>query len=230
MKRIISLILISAICFSLTACGGSNDRTSNNTAVNNTSQNQTSYSGSAAAGSGKILIAYFAEAENSEVDVVASPSVVTVNGKTVGRMRALADMIQSRTGGDLFCIQTSVQYPGDIGDLIDYAAEEQDKNARPELTAHIENFDDYDTVFVGYPNWWYDMPMVMYSFFDEYDFSGKTIIPFNSHNGSRFSDTIQTISELEPNATVIKDGFTVNERDVADSADDIADWLSGLGY
>ena len=74
------------------------------------------------------------------------------------------------------------------------------------------------------------MPMVMYSFFDEYDFSGKTIIPFNSHNGSRFSSTIGTIAELEPNATVITDGFTVNERDVEDSADDIAKWLEGLGY
>ena len=74
------------------------------------------------------------------------------------------------------------------------------------------------------------MPMVLYSFFDEYDFSGKTIIPFNSHNGSRFSDTIQTIQELEPDADVITDGFTVSERDVADAEDDIDEWLNGLGY
>ncbi len=105
----------------------------------------------------------------------------------------LANMIAEETGGDLFSIQTSVDYPADINDVIDYAAEEQDTNARPELTTHIENLEDYDTIFVGYPNWWYDMPMVMYSFFDEYDFSRKTIIPFNSHNGSRFSDTINTI-------------------------------------
>lgn len=74
------------------------------------------------------------------------------------------------------------------------------------------------------------MPMVMYSFFDEYDFSGKTIIPFNVHNGSRFSGTIRTIQELEPDAEVITDGFTVSERVVADAADDVADWLRGLGY
>lgn len=72
--------------------------------------------------------------------------------------------------------------------------------------------------------------MVMYSFFDAYDFSGKTIIPFNTHNGSRFSGTIQTIEQLEPDATVITDGFTVNERDVAGAQEDIASWLSGLGY
>lgn len=82
----------------------------------------------------------------------------------------------------------------------------------------------------GHAIWWYDMPMIMYSFFEEYDFSGKTIIPFNVHNGSRFSGTIGTIQELEPNATVIEDGFTVNERDVADAREDVQKWLNSLGY
>lgn len=74
------------------------------------------------------------------------------------------------------------------------------------------------------------MPMALYSFFDEYDFSGKTIIPFNVHNGSRFSGTIETIQDLEPNAEVITDGFTVSESEVAEAAGDVVDWLSGLGY
>lgn len=82
----------------------------------------------------------------------------------------------------------------------------------------------------GYPNWWADMPQVLYSFFDEYDLSGKTIIPFNVHNGSRFSGTIETVQELEPDATVITDGFTVNEKDVPDAANDIADWVKNFGY
>ena len=177
-----------------------------------------------------ILIVYFAVAENSDVDAVSSASVVTVNGVAKGRMQYLAELIQGETGGDLFSIQTAVDYPGDGGELIDYAAKEQDDDVRPELVNHIENFDQYDVVFVGYPTWWYDLPQVMYSFFDEYDFSGKTIIPFNSHNGSRFSGTIETIAELEPEAEVITAGFTVNERDVADAGADIADWLRGLGF
>lgn len=74
------------------------------------------------------------------------------------------------------------------------------------------------------------MPQALYSFFDEYDFSGKTIIPFNVHNGSRFSGTIDKIRELEPDATVIEDGFTVSERDVAEAAEDVAKWLNELGY
>ena len=133
-------------------------------------------------------------------------------------------------GGDLFSIRTSVVYPADGGELIDYAAQEQEENARPELTTHIENLDGYDTIFIGYPNWWADLPMAVYSFFDEYDFSGKTIIPFNVHNGSRFSRTIQTIQELEPDATVLEDGFTVSEQTVAEAAEDVAAWLEGLGY
>ena len=133
-------------------------------------------------------------------------------------------------GGDLFSIRTSVVYPADGGELIDYAAQEQEENARPELTTHIENLDGYDTIFIGYPNWWADLPMAVYSFFDEYDFSGKTIIPFNVHNGSRFSRTIQTIQELEPDATVMEDGFTVSEQTVAEAAEDVAAWLEGLGY
>ena len=177
-----------------------------------------------------ILIAYFTAAENSGVDAVASASYSTVNGEAVGRLRAIADMIQQNTGGDLFSIQTSVVYPTDGGELIDYAAQEQDENARPELTSHIENLDQYDTIFVGYPNWWADLPMAVYSFFDEYDFSGKTIIPFNVHNGSRFSRTIETIQELEPNATVIEDGFTISEQNVPEAADDVASWLQEIGY
>lgn len=177
-----------------------------------------------------ILIAYFTAAENSGVDAASSASYSIVNGEAKGRIRALADMIQAETGGELFSIQTSVVYPSDGGELINYADQEQSDNARPELTSHIENLDAYDTIFVGYPNWWYDMPQAMYSFFDEYDFGGKTIIPFNSHNGSRFSDTIETIQELEPNANVITNGFTVNERDVPDAAGDIAEWIDGLGY
>ena len=135
-------------------------------------------------GVSNILIAYFTAAENSGVDAIASASYTTIDGQAVGRLRAVADMIQANTGGDLFSIRTSVIYPTDGGELIDYAAQEQDENARPELTSHIENLEQYDTIFIGYPNWWADLPMAVYSFFDEYDFSGKTIIPFNVHNGS----------------------------------------------
>lgn len=186
------------------------------------------------ADSGKILIAYFAVAENSDVDAVSSASVTEVNGEAKGLVRTVAEDIQAVTGGDLFSIETSVDYPGDINDLIDYASEEQSNDDRPELTSHIENLDQYDTIFIGYPLWWYNLPQVMYSFFDEYDFSGKTIIPFDVHRGSGLSSTPETIQELEPNATVVTDGFAVSHETAASSvasvADDVKEWLDGLDY
>ncbi len=247
--RILSSLLAATMIFALAACGGedntqgaqSEERQESSQPATEFTESTTnsesdevadaaSDNGGAAQGGSKILIAYFTAAENSGVDAVSSASYTTIAGTAVGRLRAVADMIQESTGGELFSIQTSVVYPADGGELIDYAAEEQDENARPELTSHIENLDQYDTIFIGFPTWWYDMPQALYSFFDEYDFSGKTIIPFNVHNGSRFSGTIDTIKELEPDATVIEDGFTVSERDVADAAEDVAEWLNGLGY
>lgn len=181
---------------------------------------------------GKILIAYFTAAENSGegVDAVTTASYSTIGGTAVGRLRAIADMIAEHTGGELFSIRTSVVYPSDIGELIDYAAQEQSEDARPELVSHIENLDDYDVIFVGYPNWWADLPQVLYSFFDEYDFTGKTIIPFNVHNGSGLSRTVQTIQEMEPEADVMEDAFTISERNVEDAAGEVDSWLDGLGY
>ncbi|HIZ77323.1 MAG TPA: flavodoxin [Firmicutes bacterium] len=224
-KKIASLFFVAMAMVSLCACGGSDTKNPTTTASEESGEvanGQTEY--------GNVLIAYFTAAENSGVDAVASASYSTVDGEAVGRLRAIADMIQDTTGGEVFSIRTSVVYPADGGELIDYAAEEQEENARPELTSHIEDLAQYNTIFVGYPNWWGDMPMALYSFFDEYDFSGKTIIPFNVHNGSGLSRTIETIQELEPNATVIEDGFTISEDDVENAGENVSTWLNELGF
>ena len=241
-KRVFTLFLAGILAISLAACGNTNSdgnaqdissEAPQTSGQENGMQSNTSEqveSSNAGSDGSNILIAYFTAAENSGVDAIASASYTTIDGQAVGRVRAVADMIQENVGGDLFSIHTPVVYPTDGGELIDYAAEEQDENARPELTSHIDNLDQYDTIFIGYPNWWADLPMAVYSFFDEYDFSGKTIIPFNVHNGSRFSRTIQTIEELEPNATIVEDGFTVSEQTVDQAAPDVAEWLENLGY
>lgn len=236
MKRYIALLLAAAVTFSLAACGTDRNDASEKQGSgqeNSAPQNEEDVleaPASSQTAEGKILIAYFTAAENSGVDAVSSASYSVVNDTAVGRLRAIADMIQAETGGELFSIQTSVVYPTDGGELIDYAAQEQEEDARPELTSHIEDLDEYGIIFVGFPNWWADLPQVLYSFFDEYDFSGKTIIPFNVHNGSRFSGTIETIQQLEPDVAVITDGFTVNERDVPNAAGDVASWLDKIGY
>ena len=224
-KKIASLFFVAMAMVSLCACGGSDTKNPTTTASEESGEvanGQTEY--------GNVLIAYFTAAENSGVDAVASASYSTVDGEAVGRLRAIADMIQDTTGGEVFSIRTSVVYPADGGELIDYAAEEQEENARPELTSHIEDLAQYNTIFFFYPNWRGDMPMALYSFFDEYDFSGKTIIPFNVHNGSGLSRTIETIQELEPNATVVEDGFTISEDDVENAGENVSTWLNELGF
>lgn len=239
-KRFPVLVLV-VLTISLSACGTSGN-TGNEQAVSQTTNNEKSQdtvteenaaldeneSAGTTAGN-NILIAYFTAAENSGVDAEASASYSTVDGENVGRLRAIAEMIQKNVGGELFSIQTEEEYPADIGDVIDQAADEQSEDARPALSTHIENLDNYDTIFVGYPNWWADLPQPLYTFFDEYDFSGKTIIPFNTHNGSGLSRTVGTIEELEPDA-VVTEGFTIHESEVPAAADDVADWLSEIGF
>lgn len=161
-KNKLCIILTGIMAVSLfTGCGAKKTRESsdNSAAVSmeeeaqGTKENVQREEDAAGQNTGKVLIAYFTAAENSGVDAVSSASYSMVNGEAVGRVRAVADMIQTETGGDLFSIETSVIYPADGGELIDYAAKEQEENARPELTSHIENLDDYDTVFVGFPTW-----------------------------------------------------------------------------
>lgn len=93
----------------------------------------------------------------------------------------------------------------------------------------IETVDQYDTILLGYPNWWGDMPMPLYTFLEENDFAGKTIIPFTVHGGSGFSDTVDTIAQLQPDAQVSSDGLSISRNDVADAADEITSWAEGLG-
>ena len=112
--------------------------------------------------------------------------------------------------------------------LLEFAFEEKEKNARPELAAHIDNFDEYDTIFIGYPNWNADLPMPLYTFFEEYDFSGKTVIPFVTHGGSGLSRTVDTIAELEPEATMIKDGLSISRNNVAEAQNDVTNWIQSL--
>lgn len=181
------------------------------------------------------LVVYFSMPETTNPDESSMTeeernSTVIIDGEVLGNTQYVAYVIQENTGADLFHIEPEVPYPTDHDTLVDQAAEEQDNEARPAIKDTIENFDQYDTVFVGYPNWWGDMPMILYTFFDTYDFSGKTVIPFNTHGGSGFSNTIDTIAELEPDATIYEDGFTVSRNNVQEAEPDIIDWLKDAGY
>lgn len=162
-------------------------------------------------------------------DAVAGASIVVRDGEILGNVEYMAQTIQQAVGGNLLRIETVEEYPLEHEALVDFAAEEQEAGARPALATQIENLEQYDTIFLGYPNWWGDMPQALYTFLEPYDLSGKTIIPFCPHGGSGFSRTQSTIAELQPNATVREDGLTLSRNDVADSAEQVTAWAQGLG-
>ena len=158
------------------------------------------------------------------MDASTSASRHVVSGDVYGSVQYVATVIGEETGGDMVRIQTAQPYPGNFDDLADQSNQERQNNVHPELSTRIENFDDYDVIFVGYPIWWYQMPMAMYSFFDQYDFSGKTLIPFSTHGGSGWSGTLTDIAELEPTATMVS-GYSISRNNAAVSADGVRSWL-----
>lgn len=221
MKKMTFILFSVLLIFSLSACGNSSQNRSENTPAvdrapvqtagltdnsgESTEQNAEAGTGAGdatGAVNGKILVAYFSVMETDGVDTV---------------------------GGDLFPIETIQEYPTTHEPLLDFAYEEKADNARPELAAHIEDPDSYDVIFLGFPNWNADLPMPLYTFLEEYNFSGKTIIPFTTHGGSGFSRTIQTIAELQPDAEVISDGLSISRNSVSGAESEVIDWVNGLG-
>ncbi len=236
MKKATSILVSMIMIFSLTACSSKKTPSQSNTQKSSLDstvkkESSTNTPGQSVTKNSKILIAYLTMPEDVKtdgVDAIASASIVIKDGKKLGNTQYMAQVIQQTAGGDLFTIETMQQYPLDHKPLIDQAADEQKKNMRPKLSTHVENIKDYDVIFLGYPNWWGDLPMPLYTFLEEYDLSGKTIIPFCPHGGSGFSRTVSTIAKMQPNATVSKDGLTISRNDVADSGADVAAWVKGL--
>lgn len=237
MKKRTCFIVLSVLVLMLTACGSnSNSKTAygvitqkqSNTEDNSNSNSNDDANQNEGVQKSNILIAYFTVPETDGVDAVASASrVVTADG-LMGNTQFIATEIQKNLGGELFAIETEQEYPGTHDKLLDFAYNEKSDNARPKLATHIDNLDDYDYIFVGYPNWNADLPMPLYSFFEEYDFSGKTIIPFVTHGGSGFSGTINTIKKLEPDATVIESGLSISRNNVSKAQSDIKQWTDSL--
>ncbi|QQR32054.1 flavodoxin [Acutalibacter muris] len=189
-------------------------------------------SSEAEASSEHILIAYFTMPEDVDtagVDAISGASIMMRDGVKLGSCEFVAKTVQETIGGDLFQIETVQQYPLDHDPLVDQAADEKSQEARPELATQLENIDQYDTVILGYPNWWADLPMPVYTFLEEYDFAGKSIIPFVTHGGSGFSNTVGTIAALQPGATVSENTLSIARGDVVNCEETVIDWANSLG-
>ena len=196
------------------------------------SSNQANSEQSSPAQGSNILVAYFSRVGNTNwengVDAVTSASLNVEDGAYVGNAEYLAKMAADATGGDLFLIQTVQTYPSDYRETTDAAAVEQDDNARPELVSHVENMDQYDTVVLVYPNWWGTLPMPLYTFLEEYDFSGKTILPLCTHEGSRMGSSERAITELCPDA-ILLDGLAVRGSGASSAQNEVVEWINASG-
>lgn len=179
----------------------------------------------------KTLVAYFTRVGNTDfpdgTDASSSASLMKNGNQLIGNTEYIADVIVDVTKGDKFLIQTQAKYSADYDELVDQQKEEKTEQSRPALQSHVENFSEYDVIYLGFPNWWYGMPMPVYSFLEEYDFSGKTIIPFNTSGGSGFSDAVEEIKKLSPNATVLG-GYTTNGNGVENKRQEITEWLEKI--
>ena len=234
MKKTISIILTAAMAFALTGCAATEEQ---NVPASVSSQDSTKaaeqepltdenvQNGSA----DNILVAYFSWADNAvladDVDAVASPSVIPP-----GNVQQLAGWVQEETGGDLFSIRVTDPYPSDWDECLARANQERGNDARPELVENVENLDQYDTVFLGYPNWWYGVPMALLSFLEQNDLSGKNVYLFCSHGTGGLANSVELITEATPEAVLSDSIFDCYEEDAASSEEDIRDWVNGLGY
>lgn len=163
-----------------------------------------------------------------EAPVSGESNVLVAYFSWSGNVQQMSRWIAEETGGDIFRIVPEESYGEKFDPCADRAKNELDNGIRPAVSEHIDKeiMEKYDVIYIGFPVWWYDLPMPVWTFLEEYDLSGKTIIPFFSHNGSsNGAGSLDTISNLAPNSEILSnDAISVRGSDVADSESKIKEW------
>ena len=223
MKKLAAMFIAFTVLCSFSACSNNtnNEETSSAALENEASNAASAEDTNPQSGSSQLSGA------GSESTQTGAKSLV-VYFSWSGNTEHVAQAIQTQTGSDLFEIIPKEPYSDDYDTVVDIAQEEQKNNARPEIPEHNIDIAQYDVIYVGFPNWWEDMPMILYTFFDSYDLSGKTIAPFCTSGGSGLSDTVNTIKSLEPNATVT-DGLHIGSGSSSNPDRTVSTWLSEIG-
>ncbi len=168
----------------------------------------------------KCLIAFFSRRGQN----YSSGGIVDLK---VGNTEVVAQIIQKKTGGDQFHIETVKAYPKDYAETTEIAKNELRAKARPELKNKVENIEAYDVIFLGYPNWWGTMPMPVYTFLESYDFSGKAIVPFCTHEGSGMGHSEKDIAKACPRATVAE-GIAIQGTSASSANSIVSKWIDKL--
>lgn len=173
------------------------------------------------------LVLYFSRVGNTDflddVDAVSSASLLMDGDELKGNCQIVGEWIAEVTGADIAGILTEKHYPDSYDKTTDVALEEQRNNERPVLLELPIEPENYREIFFVIPNWWNDLPMAMYGFFENYDFSGHRLVISCTHGGGGFANTIKTIEKLQPEADVIR-GISINKADVPNAYNDVVEW------
>lgn len=222
MRKILSAMMIGTLVCSLAGCSQNRTENSEDNAIEseNTANQEI-------AETRETTSEEAAGTEAAEPVVTGGSNALVVYFSWSGNTENVANAIASATGADVFEIIPEEAYIDDYNALLDIATQEKESGARPAIAESIEDIAQYDIIYVGYPNWWSDMPMILYTFFDSYDLSGKTIAPFCTSGGSGLSDTVNSIRELEPDADVLE-GLHIGSSSADNPEDAVSDWLSSL--
>lgn len=222
--RLILVIGMVVWAATFAVCGNRNEQAMANSAVpsaNSMTETKESIDS-------KPLVIYFSRGINTasykNIDAVTGPSLKVDGTGFRSDEQVLAEWIAEETKGDLFPIQTVKKYPIGYDNILEVGKHEKTEDARPALSSHLENLNDYQTIYFVYPNWWGDLPMPVYSLFDEYDFSGKKIFAVVISGGGGFAGTVSYIQNLEPDAEVIE-GIEIYKRDMDSAKEKVVSWL-----
>ena len=224
LTKVLSFLLVAVmLCAALAGCAGSSSQEENETPVQSNVENETQ---SSSEGPGK--------EQNTPSSENTDHKILVVYFSYTGHLDSMAHWIADETGGDIIRVTAKEAYSDNYDATVDRAKKEHDDNARPEINVDLtaEQLAQYDTVFLGFPVWWYDLPMPMWTFLEGYDFSGKIIIPFISHEGtSNGGSAYENIKTLAAGAEVRSDdALSIQGGKVDSSEQDVRSWVSGLGY
>ena len=218
MRKILSVLLVSLLIFSFASCGSEKNISQGSGEENTEISN--------------ILIVYFSRWGNTDypddVDATTSASIVPDGDGRYGTTEYIANMIADEVGGDLHLIETVTPYMADFDELRDVNHGEMERNYLPGLKESNLDIAGYEVVFVGYPVWATDVPQAVLSFLNEYDLSGKTVIPFCTHDGYGAGHSYQMIADAS-HAAVSLDGIAIEAKDVPGAQDTVSDWLADIG-
>lgn len=232
-KRWIGMMLTCVLIFSMAGCGAGNQ-----TRPDDAGTSDETAQVSASAEDGTIKESQEEKPSDTQTpgaddNPAGNSSILVVYFSYTGHLDSMAHWIADDTGGDLVRVSAKDAYPEDYDETVDRAKKEQDEDSRPEIDVDLtkEQLAGYDTVLFGFPVWWYDIPMPMYTFLDSYDFTDKTIIPFLSHEGSSNGGSAkQTIEEHARGSTVrYDDALSIKGGKVDSSEQDVRNWVDGLG-